>query len=484
MHPLVEKVQLYIRDRYLLEQSERVLVGVSGGADSVALLLALLELIRTDKLKAELVVGHLEHGIRGQASRDDAEFVRELAEKNDLPILVEAVDVPALAAERKVGLESAGRLARYEFFRRTAEQEQCSAVALAHHGDDQVETILHRIIRGTGLTGLTGIRPRRLLSGQPQIHIVRPLLSCRLVEIEQFLIDMSVTWRTDHTNLALEATRSRIRNELLPELRDKYNPRVDEAILKLADIAEQANGFLAEQTVELFDEIASDFGSLVCIELAGLAKRHEALRAGVIRHAWAKLNLPQRDMSFDTIQDILARGLEHLSGARPDRLALPGSGTAVYEFGRLLLCDENSETSSFEPVSLAVPGEAHIGELNLTVSARVLAENVNPAEEIRPSNRGCEVIDSEAVQGRLILRPAEPAETFEPLGGKSCTMAEFLVNCKIPRLLHGLTCVLADEQGPLWVVGYRLSERVRITDGSKGAIALEAETVGPINLRV
>ena len=484
MHPLVEKVQLYIRDHRLLDSPGPVLVGVSGGADSVALLLALLELVRADKLKAELVVGHLEHGIRGQASRDDAEFVRELAGRNDLPILVEAVDVPALAEQGKLSLESAGRMARYEFFRRSAQQEQCSHVALAHHGDDQVETILHRIIRGTGLTGMTGIRPSRLLSAQPEIRITRPLLNCRRVEIEQFLTDMSVTWRTDHTNLELEATRSRIRNELLPELRDKYNPRVDEAILKLGDIAKQANGFLAEQTVELFDEVASDFGSLVCIDLAGLAKSHEALRAGIIRHAWAKLNLPQRDMSFDAIEGILARGLEHLSGGRPDRLTLPGSGAAVYEFGRLILHDEKGPVKSFEPVELTVPGQAHISELGITVSARMLPENVKAASQIRPSDRGCELIDQEAVQGQLTLRPANLAEAFEPLGGKSCTMAEFLVNCKMPRLLHELTCVLADEQGPLWVVGYRLSERVRITDGSKGAIALEAETVGPINLRV
>ncbi|NIA06951.1 MAG: tRNA lysidine(34) synthetase TilS, partial [Actinobacteria bacterium] len=302
MHPLVEKVHRYIQDHHLLQFPPRVLVGVSGGADSVALLLALLELVRAGKLDIELFVAHLEHGIRGEQSQKDAEFVCELAKKLDLPIFIEAVDVPALAAERKLCLESAGRLARYDFFSRAAEQQQCSAVALAHHADDQVETILHRITRGTGLTGLAGIKPRRLLCRQPEIHIVRPLLSCHRVRIEEFLADRSVSWRTDHTNLGLDATRSRIRNELLRLLREKYNPRVNEALLKLAKIAEQTNDFLDEHTVELFDRVARTLGSLVCIDLPGLAKSHRALQAAIIRRAWLKLDLPQRDMSFDTIE--------------------------------------------------------------------------------------------------------------------------------------------------------------------------------------
>ncbi len=472
MHPLVEKVHRYIQDHHLLQPPQRVLVGVSGGADSVALLLALLELVRAGKLNIELVVAHLEHGIRGQRSRADAEFVCELAKKLDLPILLEAVDVPALAAERKLCLESAGRSARYEFFSRTAGQQQCSVVALAHQADDQVETILHRIIRGTGLTGLAGIKPRRLLCRQPEVHIARPLLFCHRVQIEQFLIDMSVSWRTDHTNLGLDATRSRIRNELLPSLRDKHNPRVDEALLKLAAIAEQTNDFLDQHTVELFDRVARTFGSLVCVDLATLAKSHRALQAAVIRRAWVKLDLPQRDLSFDTVESILARGLEHLSSARPNRLVLPGPAAAVYEFGWLLLSDENSRPTSFTPVEFAVPGQARIPELNLAVSARILPESINLSSHIRPTDRTSELIDRDAVHGRLVLRPSEPAETFEPLGGRSRTMAEFFLSCKIPRLMHPLTCILADEQGPLWVIGQRLAQRARITDRSKGAIEL------------
>ena len=247
---------------------------------------------------------------------------------------------------------------------------------------------------------------------------------------------------------------------------------MDEALLKLGDIAEGVNDFLGKHIVEVFDKIASKFGSLVCIDLANLAKKHGALQAGIIRRAWGELDLPQRDMSFDTIGDILVRGLEHLNSGRPDRLALPGPAAAVYEFGKLILSDQNSKPSTFEPVELCVPGEARVDELNLTVSARALPKNINLSGQIRPTDRSCELIDRDAIHGRLVLRPAEPAEIFEPLGGKSCTMTEFLVSCKIPRLMHALTCVVADEQGPVWVVGRRPAQRVRITDRTKIAIEL------------
>ena len=472
MHPLVEKVQRYIQDHHLFRPSQRVLVAVSGGADSVGLLLVLVELVRTGKLDVELVVAHLEHGIRGRQSKADAEFVAELAKKLDLPLLTELVDVPALAAERKLCLESAGRLARYEFFTRAARQQPCSAVAIAHQADDQVETILHRIIRGTGLTGLAGIQSRRLLSRQPDIYIVRPMLSCRRGEIEQFLTDISASWRTDHTNLGLDATRSRIRNELLPSLRDKHNPRVDEALSKLATITEQVNDFLEEHTIELFQSVARQFDSLVCIDLPSLVKSHPALQAAVIRHAWARLSLPQRDMGFATIDDILTRGLAHLNSARPDLLALPAGVLAVCEFGKLLLLDEKNKPIGFELAEINVPGEVSVSGLNLTVRARMLPEGISPSSQIRPTDRASELIDYDAIYGRLVVRPPEPADTFESLGGKSGTITEFLVSCKIPRLLHPLTGIVADEHGPLWVVGHRLAQRARLTDQTDRAIEL------------
>ncbi len=472
MHSLVEKVEQYVQEHQLLQAAERVLVGVSGGADSVGLLLVLVELSRERGLGLELSVGHVDHCIRGAEGRADAQFVAELAQKLDLPVCSESVDVPALAAELKVSLETAARRARYEFFSRTAKQRHCSVVALAHQALDQVETVLHRIARGTGLGGLSGMRPSRVLSREGEIRVVRPMLSCRRAEIEQFLLEKSQSWRVDHTNLELKATRNKIRHELLGLLREKFNPRVEQAVLRLAGLAEQVNDFLAEQTAKVFEKVARDFDWLVCIDLVKLGKEHPAVQGQLLRLGWERLELPQRDMSLAMIEKILAAGREHLQTKRLGRLALPGGGEAVYQFGKLLLKAKGRGPKGFEAVELCVPGQAKVKLLGLKVQAKVLTEQSDPSSRRRAEDANLEVIDADSVRGQLLIRPARPAEIFEPLGGKACTMKEFLLSCKIPKLLQGLTAILADEQGPIWVVGYRLAQRGRLGPQSRRIIEL------------
>ncbi|MCK4850359.1 MAG: tRNA lysidine(34) synthetase TilS, partial [Phycisphaerae bacterium] len=381
-------------------------------------------------------------------------------------------DVPALAAELKASLETAGRRARYEFFSRTAKQRHCSVVALAHQAFDQVETVLHRIVRGTGLAGLSGMRPSRPLSREGEIRIVRPMLSCPPAQIEQFLLERSQNWRVDHTNLQVQATRNRIRNKLLPLLREEFNPRVEQAVLRLAGLAEQMKDFLDEQTAKVFEKVARDFDWLICIDLVKLGKEHSAVQGQLLRLGWERLELPQRDMSLATIEHILASGREHLASNRLGRLALPGDAHAVYQFGKLLLRAKGSGAKGFQAVELCLPGKVEVKLLRLSVQAKVLAEQSDPLSRRRAEDANLEVIDADSVRGQLLIRSARPAEIFEPLGGKACTMEEFLLSCKIPKLLHGLTAIVSDERGPIWVVGYRLAQRVRLGPESNRVIEL------------
>ena len=298
MPAFIEKVQQYIKLHRMLQTDQRVLVAVSGGADSVALLLALLDISRQEQLNLALSVAHLDHSLRGAASQTDAEFVAQLGEGLGLPVHSQSADIAELAAAKNVSLETAGRMARYKFFTQLARQQHCTAVAIAHHGDDQVETVLHRIVRGTGLAGLKGIKPKRLLCEQPPIYIIRPLLTCRRAQIEQFLCDKSVAWRTDHTNQSTDVTRNRIRNEVLPMLRGKLNPQVDDAILRLASLAGQTDDFLQTQACKLFRRIAKKFDSLISIDLQKLAKEHIALQGQLLRLSWNRLDLPEQNLSL------------------------------------------------------------------------------------------------------------------------------------------------------------------------------------------
>ena len=262
----------------------------------------------------------------------------------------------------------------------------------------------------------------RPLSREGEIRIVRPLLSCQRTEIEQFLLDKSQSWRVDHTNLELKATRNKIRNKLLPMLREEFNPRVDQAVLRLAGLAEQVNDFLAEQTAKVFEKVARNFDWLICIDLVKLGKEHPAVQGQLLRLGWERLELPQRDMSLAMIEKLLTAGREHLQTKRLGRLAVPGGGEATYQFGKLLLRAKGRGPKGFEAVELCVPGKAKVKLLGLRVQAKVLTEQSDPSSRRRAEDANLEVIDADSVRGQLLMRPARPAEIFEPLeiGRASC----------------------------------------------------------------
>lgn len=198
----------------MIQPGGRVLAGVSGGADSVCLLMVLLELQK--RMEFEIQVVHVEHGIRGKESLQDAEYVRKLCEQYQVPFLCVSCDIPQMARERKLSTEEAGRLARYEIFEKTAREWAADHIAVAHNKNDQAETILWNLARGSGLDGAAGIRPVR---GK----IIRPLLECGREEIEAYLRQKGIVWREDATNQGLDYTRNIIRNQILPEMAEKLN---------------------------------------------------------------------------------------------------------------------------------------------------------------------------------------------------------------------------------------------------------------------
>ncbi len=285
--PFVAAVGEFLDARNLLAPGEGVVVAVSGGADSVALLAALRELARLPGCRRALTAAHLDHGLRA-SSAGDAAFVAALCRRWGLPCVCEARDVAADAAERSVGIEQAARDARYAFLARVAGERGASAVATAHHADDQVETVLHRLLRGTHLRGLAGIPPRRALG--EGVDVVRPLLGVRRAEIEAFCRRRQLPWRTDETNADPAMMRNRLRHELLPWLREHVNPDVDAALLRLADAAAEADAVLADRADALLDDAGfrAD-GPRAVMDAACLAAADGAVRAAAMRRALERL---------------------------------------------------------------------------------------------------------------------------------------------------------------------------------------------------
>ena len=274
----------------------RLLVGVSGGADSVALLRGLHLLAPTAQL--DLHAAHLNHGLRPGMADEDAEWTRALCHRLGIPITVERADVAARARDERWNIEEAARIVRYEFFERTARAVGSKLVAVAHTADDRVETMLHHLLRGTGLAGLRGMKSVRPLT--EGIALVRPLLGVRRPAIESWLAEIGQDYRTDATNADQSRTRSRIRHTLLPSVEQEFGPQVRQTLLQFAAQADELQTALEGQAERLLALCLADESSEICrLDCRVLGDQPRHLVREVFVSVWRRKNWPRQRMSFD-----------------------------------------------------------------------------------------------------------------------------------------------------------------------------------------
>jgi tRNA(Ile)-lysidine synthase len=290
-----------------------VVLAISGGADSVALLRAMLTLKTEYGGAGRLFVAHFNHGLRAAESDADAAWVSALCERFDVPIEVGAANVGQIAADQGDGWEAAARAARYGFLCASAERVGARFVVTAHTADDQVETVLHRIVRGTGLAGLTGIAQCRPLS--PSVSLVRPMLATHRSEVVEYLRQLGQEYRIDSSNADSRFTRNRVRSELLPLLRTRFNSNVDGALLRLAAQAEETQRFLEQQAAEIAREyVVMESGVRVRIHCGRLASQSAVVIREVCKAAWQQVDWPLQAMGFAEWQLLAGLVAESASG--------------------------------------------------------------------------------------------------------------------------------------------------------------------------
>lgn len=306
----------------------RILVGVSGGPDSVALLAGLAEL--RAELNLELFAAHVHHGWRGAEADTDAEFVAELGRSFSIPTDVLHITPERKAAHAGKSVEEAARDARYELLIEAAGRTGCTAIAVGHTADDQVETVLHHILRGTGLAGLAGMPAERQLT--ESVRLVRPMLSVTRAEILQFLAERNQPYRTDATNVDAALTRNRLRIELLPLLRDLFNPQVDAALLRLAQQAAEATAVLDVLAEQILADVLLDETETGCrVDARKLALQPEPLIRQTLRQLWIRRNWPRQEMGQREWQRLTRLVSE------PGSVDLPSGISARREGGPLIL---------------------------------------------------------------------------------------------------------------------------------------------------
>ena len=450
---LEQKALCALRQYSLFSQGDRIAVGVSGGADSVALLRFLAAL--RPQFGWDLVVCHIHHGLRGAEADRDEHFVWALAEQLGLPCAVSRIDAAALALRDHISVEEAGRMARYAFFAQTAGEG--GRIATAHTLDDSIETVLMNLVRGTGLRGLCGI-PR--IRG----NIVRPLLDCTRAEVEDYLGALGQPYCTDSTNLTDDYTRNRIRHDILPRLCE-LNPNFPGAMARMlprlaaqqaltdclaAQSAQQlhaACGGLSRQGLSALPEPVCDRLLLRLLEqnrlpvsAAAVERMTETLRTG------GKLDLAARSWFFVAQGDLAAVIYAPPGGIPPVPVPLPQEETPVI--------------LPFSPQK----------SLKLTLCNKIVA---NTSEKFNISLLKY-AIDCDRIKGYSFMRTRRPGDTFI-IGKKQLSLGEAWAAAGIPALLRPALMVLADEQGVLWAEGIGSSSRAAVTENTKQYVIIECQ---------
>jgi len=470
---LEQRVTRFIQAHGLVHSGQCLLLAVSGGADSVCLLYTLDRL--RDELDIKLHIAHLDHQLRGSDSEADAAYVEETSNRLDIPLTLARADVKAYQQQHKLSLEEAAREVRYRFLAETANKAGAAAVATGHTRDDQVETILLHIIRGTGTRGLVGLKPlsRWQLDGK-EITVVRPLLEISCQETEEYCNSRNLEPRLDETNLSLSPLRNRVRQQLLPLLRE-YNPAVDEALLRTSAAASEELAFLDAEAARIRDRVVQGYGQTIALDKKEFARLSPAIQRHLLRQVIEELLGSLKDIEACHIEEILA-ALDKPAGKQ---ISLPWGLVFAVEYGRYLLGREPSELCPWPPLagehSLNTPGVTRIP------GWRVTAGVIQKGETQEQGGDYVALIDLDKSGERLVVRSRRPGDRFRPLGlGGTKKLNQFMIDARIPRTWRSrLPLVCAAGQGVdtpgqvVWLAGYRLDERFKVTASTRRVLRLE-----------
>ncbi len=484
-----------MRRQALFAPGEAVVVGVSGGPDS----LCLLHLLR--RLAADmglwLHVAHLHHGLRGADADADARFVAELAESWGLPASVGHADVATLAAESGISLEEAARHARYAFLAEVAEAHGAATIAVGHNADDQAETMLMHFLRGSGVAGLRGMLPRTPLTdfrlsgaecgaagplksgleasvglaeqdsppSMPLLALVRPLLAVPRAEIEAYCAAHGLTPRFDRSNADTTIYRNRLRHELLPVLAT-YNPAIREVLAHTAETLAGDHALLRQALDEAWAAVALPAAlGQVLFDLAGWRQLPIGLQRATLREAVRRLRRSLRNIHWEHVERGIWLGRE---GSTGQSATLAGGLELEVGYDALRIADEGATWTGdagdtpqvIAPLHLAAPGETDLGGGWWVMVRRLAAP---PSSESCQDNTDPWIawLDGEGVGTELLLRPRQPGDRFQPygLGGHAAKVNEFMINAKLPRYERAGWPILTGRQGIAWLCGLRVDQR-------------------------
>ncbi len=441
----------------MIVPGDLLIVAVSGGPDSTALLHALAQL--RPKLRFRLRAAHVNHGIRGLEAEADAKSAGAFARKLGVPFHQHRADVPAYAETRGLSLEAAAREVRYQWLESLASRFRARRIATGHTAEDQAETILLNLLRGAGPRGLAGMAPVR---GK----IIRPFISIPRADVQRYCDRHQLAYRIDESNQDLSFARNRIRHEIMPSLQ-RLQPGLVDGLCRLAEIMRAEDEFMSEQAENALRGAASQRPGEVGVLLSLFSTLPPALQRRVLRAAIARVKGDELDIELERVDALVQLALIGRTGAVVE---LPGGLRAERTYGELVIAPTPAERAlTDEEWVLPVPGEVSIAELGFQIAAK------RSRAKRPPPNPMAALVNADKIPGPLTVRTRRRGDRLRPVGMRGTVkLQDFFVNAKVPRADRDRIPLVLCGDAIVWIVGHRVSGDFRVTDKTRRSVRLEA----------
>lgn len=469
---LKDRVRKYILDNHLIDKGDGVVVGISGGADSLCLAHILLELRQS--MGFEICLAHLNHSLRGEESEDDMDFISQLSREWDITAIFETADVYDYVFKKGLNLEEAARVLRYNFFVRAAFQFNASRVAVGHTADDQVETVLMHLLRGSGMKGMRGMSPSLGWVGEyGTVKVIRPLLDVWRRETEKYCRLNALEPRVDSTNIDRAFLRNRLRLELVPDLQ-KINAKAKESILRLARITADEADYLDGEVERLSKETIAESGKALFLKTDRILSLHPALQRLLFFRALGKIYGSARDLETHHVER-----LRSASGSNAGyRVTLPDGLLFLKDYEGGWLCHNEEEVCPFPPISgeqeVPIEGESIYGPWRIKIKKVQTQDkkySVFQKSEVSMTGAFHAVISLDRASEKLKVRGKKDGDRFQPLGMEGTKkLQDFMTDEKIPRWWREHIPFLCAGEDILWVAGWRISELAKVREGDEKII--------------
>lgn len=461
------RVLNYIKENNMLETGESVVIGVSGGADSMCLLSLMEEIAKFMSLK--LAVVHIHHGIRKDTADRDAAFVEKYCTEHNIYCLVKRVDVPTLSKQLGMSEEETGRKVRYDAFKEVLNEISSNGqgkIAVAHNADDSAETVLLNLFRGSGIKGMAGILPVRG-------NVIRPILCLTRKEIEEYNDVNGMEYVQDETNFVAEYTRNKLRLHILPAIKESINSKASEHINATAQSLAQIDDYMEKQCEQIYSDIVEkrDNNDSLYVPKTGFDGLHEAMQIQLVKRCLYEVAGRAKDITAKHIQNV--KNLFFMNVGRS--VNLPYDMVAQKEYEGVTISVNSKELAEHQAVNEVVIDD--VGTYNIKLGEKnieLTVEKDDYNEAIFIENQYTKWIDCDIIDSNLLLRTRRDGDyIIVDEKGSRKKLKDFFIDKKIPREERNRICLLTRGSEVIWIVGYRISAAYKVNENSKNICKLQ-----------